>query len=409
MKVHLKQILWPVLCMGCICAGLLLNAPETVRAEDNGEPTTQTDPTDPTDPDVEELPSGLVRKDNQQIMYYDPQTHQPVKSRLMKITENGTAYYFYFDRNGYAYRNGLHRLTVSGVVRYYYFLPNGHAFTGGLRTIQASDGNKYYYCFDSKGRAYTSRLRKLVIKGKAYYYYFKANGRAVTNRIYPVVRSGKKYYHYFNQYGRALTSKWKTVGKKRYYFDKYGRALVGRKKINKNYYFFNSKGVCQTGWHKTGKKWYYYDTKKYKQKFANNDLHTAAKRIAKKESETDYYIVIDTDHCWLFVFKGKAGDWKPIRCWRCSPGKPSTPTVLGYYKVGIKGYSFGRGFSCYYYTQILGNYLIHSGTYRQGTRTLLDGRIGVKISHGCVRLDIDHAKWIYDTIPTRTQIYIYDE
>lgn len=29
------------------------------------------------------------------------------------------------------------------------------------------------------------------------------------------------------------------------------------------------------------------------------------------------------------------------------------------------------------------------------------------VSHGCVRLDLDNAKWIYDSIPKNTKVIIY--
>lgn len=99
------------------------------------------------------------------------------------------------------------------------------------------------------------------------------------------------------------------------------------------------------------------------------------------------------------------------RC-ACSTGAWATPTVLGEYRVTGKGYSFGSGHTCYYYyyyyyTQFFGDYLIHSVTYYQNTFTIMEGKMGVNISHGCVRLPIDHAKWIYDNIPYYTKVVTY--
>ena len=37
----------------------------------------------------------------------------------------------------------------------------------------------------------------------------------------------------------------------------------------------------------------------------------------------------------------------------------------------------------------------------------MDGRVGIPLSHGCVRLVIDNAKWIYDTIPAGTTVVVY--
>lgn len=37
----------------------------------------------------------------------------------------------------------------------------------------------------------------------------------------------------------------------------------------------------------------------------------------------------------------------------------------------------------------------------------MDGRLGMPLSHGCVRLNINNAKWIYDTIPTGSTVVVY--
>ena len=39
--------------------------------------------------------------------------------------------------------------------------------------------------------------------------------------------------------------------------------------------------------------------------------------------------------------------------------------------------------------------------------TLMDGRVGMALSHGCVRLEIQNAKWIYDTIPSGSTVVVY--
>ncbi|WP_211329094.1 L,D-transpeptidase [Parvibacter caecicola] len=73
-----------------------------------------------------------------------------------------------------------------------------------------------------------------------------------------------------------------------------------------------------------------------------------------------------------------------------------------------KGLSFGDGYTCWYCTQIKGNYLFHSVSDLPGSKTKLpDGRLGVANSHGCVRLEIGNAKWMYDNVPYRSKIYIY--
>lgn len=140
-------------------------------------------------------------------------------------------------------------------------------------------------------------------------------------------------------------------------------------------------------------------------------IDTALKRAgtahAYTQSATNYLICVDLTAHRTIVFTGSAGNWSVTKNYVCSVGAPGTPTPTGDYTVTGKGYSFGNGFTCYYYTQFWGDYLFHSGTYYQGTRTVMDNRMGMDISHGCVRLDIDNAYWIYTNVPYGTRVRIY--
>lgn len=124
-------------------------------------------------------------------------------------------------------------------------------------------------------------------------------------------------------------------------------------------------------------------------------------------SNTNWLILCDTTRNQVCIYWGSKGNWKLQKNWTCTTGAWDTPTVLGQYTVGAKGYVFGSGFSCYYYTQFCGNYLFHSVTYYQNTFSIMDGRLGMNLSHGCVRLQIDNAKWIYDNIPSGTKVVTF--
>ena len=130
-------------------------------------------------------------------------------------------------------------------------------------------------------------------------------------------------------------------------------------------------------------------------------------RVAGLSSPTGWVIAIDTKNCLVGVYSGSKGNWKNVYMWPCAPGKASTPTIKGTFSVGSRGYVFGSGYSCYYWTQFKGNYLFHSVLYYQGTNRIKDGTMGQPASHGCVRLDIQNAKWIHDNIPSRTTVISY--
>ena len=125
-------------------------------------------------------------------------------------------------------------------------------------------------------------------------------------------------------------------------------------------------------------------------------------------SSTPFLMLVNRSTHKVGIYQGWQGNWNCIQYWDCSDGAPSTPTVEGTFRVGSRGHHFYSGSSiCYWYTQFYGNYLFHSVLYNRYTGSLADGRLGMALSHGCVRLDINNAKWIYDTIPTGTTVVVY--
>lgn len=136
----------------------------------------------------------------------------------------------------------------------------------------------------------------------------------------------------------------------------------------------------------------------YRESLANN---------TNLSSNTNYLIWVDTKNFKVNIFTGKKDNWKLSKSYSCSIGKPSTPTPKGTFYIGEKGYSFGytHGYVCYYYSQFKGNYLFHSILYNLDG-TIKDGRLGMKISNGCIRLAKINAKWLYDNVPTGTTVFI---
>ena len=132
-------------------------------------------------------------------------------------------------------------------------------------------------------------------------------------------------------------------------------------------------------------------------------------RSAKAYSDTNWLIVTDTSACKVAIFTGSQGNWTTVKYISCSPGKSSTPTVKGEFKVTGRGLSFGKPtYTCWYYTQFYGDYLFHSVIYNKNSKTSIqDGRLGMQLSHGCVRLALNEAKWIYDNIPNGTKVIIF--
>ncbi|AWK52482.1 hypothetical protein DIC82_16380 [Clostridium beijerinckii] len=124
-------------------------------------------------------------------------------------------------------------------------------------------------------------------------------------------------------------------------------------------------------------------------------------------SETNYFIWVNLKNFEVNIFNGSTNKWTLIHKYLCTIGKPATPTPKGTYTIGIKGLYFGvnKGYKCWYYTQFKGNYLFHSIIYNLDG-SIRDGRLGMALSDGCIRLTKANAKWIWDNIPSRTKVVI---
>ena len=366
-------------------------------------------------------PSGALRagwaKDGGTWYYLDPQTFA---MRTGWAKDGGT--WYYMDPSG-AMRTGW--LKDGGT--WYYMDPSGAMRTGVVKISGKT------YVLDSSGALRTNCIVNLSktargianSSGAVAYIGELIDGQLLLKSQYgkPVV-GWKKIngsWFYASQKGVAQVG-WKKIGGSWYYFDKSGLMLTGWQKTGGTWYYLNFNGSMRTGWLKQNGAWYYLDdngamatgwrkvngTWYY---FLKSGAMAGDGAMAGKaqgySSNTGWMILVDTSNCTVGVFRGSRNNWSLDRSFACSPGAYSTPTVKGQFTVQSKGYSFGSGFTCYYYTQFYGNYLFHSVLYYQGTRNILDGRLGMHLSHGCVRLQIDNAKWIYNNIPRGTKVVVY--
>ena len=119
-------------------------------------------------------------------------------------------------------------------------------------------------------------------------------------------------------------------------------------------------------------------------------------------------IMIDLTHNRLGVFQGSQGNWKLIRYWLCTTGSAADPSPVGTYKLGAKGPYFitDAQTKCYHYATITGTYLIHSICYWPDGR-IKDDRLGYNLSHGCIRVATDNAKWIQDNVRGDSTVHLY--
>ena len=229
-------------------------------------------------------------------------------------------------------------------------------------------------------------------------------------------------WYFFDEFDGYAQSGWIYIGGSWFYLEPSTFVMrTGWIAVGGSWYYLNSSGFMQTGWVNLGGTWYWLDSSGAMatgwrivdgswQYFMSNGAWVSDYMDAKAQSyssNTNWLILVDTSRCLTSIYTGSSGNWSLNRRYVCSTGKASTPTVLGEYQVYGKGYSFGHGYTCYYYTQFYGDYLFHSSPYYVNSNQVMDPTMGVPSSAGCVRLEIQNAKWIYDNIPYGTKVVTY--
>lgn len=126
------------------------------------------------------------------------------------------------------------------------------------------------------------------------------------------------------------------------------------------------------------------------------------------KSTSNYLIWINTNTQRTYIFSKSKATWKISKTFLCATGKDSTPTIKGLFKSLSKAsWVFDRKYNCYLknVTQIYKGYLLHSVILNK-SGGIIDGTLGKKKSHGCIRLSIKDSEWIYKNLPLGTTIFI---
>ena len=98
-----------------------------------------------------------------------------------------------------------------------------------------------------------------------------------------------------------------------------------------------------------------------------------------------------------------------IKTFSCSTGVSGEDTPSGSFTIKEKGdWFFSEEYKegGKYWTQITGDILFHSVPFDKSKTTVLDYTMNKPSSHGCIRLSIDDAKWIFSNIPRGSKVII---
>ncbi|HKL80481.1 MAG TPA: L,D-transpeptidase family protein [Mobilitalea sp.] len=140
--------------------------------------------------------------------------------------------------------------------------------------------------------------------------------------------------------------------------------------------------------------------------------------LASAKEDNPYLIKVNRVHNTITVYtqdeKGKYN--VPVKAMTCSVGKLGTQTRVGTFQTRAKyrwkalmGNVWGQ-----YSTRIVGGILFHSVYYYENgnPETLANkeyNKLGSAASHGCIRLTVADAKWIYDNCIVGTTVVVYDD
>lgn len=138
---------------------------------------------------------------------------------------------------------------------------------------------------------------------------------------------------------------------------------------------------------------------------------------AAEKKELLYQIMVNRYHNTVTIYEmDEKGKYTiPIKAMVCSVGTYSK-TIQGTFQTkekyrwkALMGDVWGQ-----YATRIVGGILFHSVYYYENNNpaslaTAEFNKLGSSASHGCIRLTVEDAKWIYDNCISGTTVIIYDD
>ena len=302
---------------------------------------------------------------------------------------------------------------VTGITKidgkYYYLNKSGVLKTGWI----VENGVRGWY--DSKGAAGKSGWKK---KGNEWYW-LKENGLAKTG--WHKLSATSIYYLDKAEKGAMTVGPKKLPSGKIVFFDTEGRqaTTAGWKGFGEYYYYTTASGRCLVNTTVDGIK---LDS------LGRTKMSTMDMKAQGYSSNTNYLVLCDKSTYTVCIYKGSKGHWTRIKGpWNCTHGGSRTPAYTSDGKekyITFTGRLTKRsatwGWGDFEYTSAAfcmnlssGNFF-HSVLFNKGSRsnpynlTPVDGNLRTNWSHGCIRLALPNAEWVWDNIPAGTRAVVYN-
>lgn len=125
------------------------------------------------------------------------------------------------------------------------------------------------------------------------------------------------------------------------------------------------------------------------------------------------WIHLPNQHFYVFEKNQQTQRWELIKNWLCATGRAGSPSPKGFFAIG--GRTPRLQFDAYSYSKYVSFYQggngIHSWLYYTATNGRVPdgerpGMVGAPASHGCIRIEEENAKWVYDNAPIGTTVII---
>jgi len=140
--------------------------------------------------------------------------------------------------------------------------------------------------------------------------------------------------------------------------------------------------------------------------------------VPKQPKGKKYLLKVSTkdQRVYAYSWNEKQGAYTNlVRTMVCSTGLASTPTPKGTYTntnpVVRWGYFPKYDVWAQYLYRISGPYLFHSVLYDEADESTVKwgsvNKLGSPASHGCIRLSVEDARWIYNNCPAGTTVTVY--
>lgn len=305
------------------------------------------------------------------------------KRGWQKVTTDSGSFYgwFYFNTAGNHYTN---KVTSAG----YYFTKTGRLASG----VQEVDGKRYLFEASDANTHRGKMFKNTLVYYKNRWYYASANGVLRKSGW----QSYKNNWYFFDNY-RAVTKKFVKKNGVNGYLDNTGKYTTGWVIVSNARNLVRYIDPKGDSFVKNGTAWvdgllYHFDKNGYRINDVTN-IYTGP-----------YYVAVDRKNCVMTVYNSERT--VPVKTIRVSVGNPWTPTPTGYFTLRrslrwqpLMGPSWGQ-----YGTHVSGagqgGIFVHSVSGGHANSFSLPAgeynKLGNPASHGCIRVCVADAKWVYD-------------